>query len=66
MLLIKKEPRPKAVEKRGPIILHPAKLYFKRSGGQGQDGGVRRCGVHVSPQLGHMLDTGGGPQCPRK
>ena len=30
---------------------------------QSQDGGVGRCRVHVSPQLGHLLDTGGGPRC---
>ena len=25
-----------------------------------------RCGVRISPQLGHVRDAGGGPQCPRR
>ena len=24
------------------------------------------CGICVSPQLGHLPDAGGGPQCPRR
>ena len=34
--------------------------------GQSQYGGRGGRGVHVSPQLGHRLDAGGGPQCPRR
>ena len=34
-------------------------------GGQSQDGGVGGCTVHVSSQLGHLPDAGGGPQHPR-
>ena len=30
-------------------------------GGWSQDGSVGRHGVHFSPQLGHLPDTGGGP-----
>ena len=32
---------------------------------QGQDGGVRRCRVSISPWLGHLPAAGGGPWCPR-
>ena len=34
--------------------------------GRSQDGSVQRLRVRVSPQLGHLQDTGGGPQCPRR
>ena len=30
--------------------------------GQSQDGGVKRNGVCVSPQLGHLPDASGGPR----
>ena len=44
------------------------KHTFKTSAckGQSEDGGVGRRGVWVSPQLGHLLDAGGGPRCPRR
>lgn len=29
--------------------------------GQSQDGGVGRCRVHISKQLGHLPDAAGGP-----
>ena len=31
-----------------------------------QDGGLGGCGIHVSAQLGHLPDTGGGPRTPKK
>ena len=39
---------------------------LKTGGGQSQDGSVGRCGIHVSPQLGCLPNTGGGPRCPRR
>ena len=39
---------------------------LRNMAGRSQDGGVGRCGVSVSPQLGCLPATGGGLWCPRR
>ena len=55
----------KGQDEMGETELHINKME-ETIGRQSQDGGVERRGVHVSPQLGYLLDSGGGPRLPRR
>ena len=48
------------------IVLYGDRWLLNLLWGWSQDGGVGEHGVHVSPQLEHLPDTGGGPLRPRR